>query len=341
MVLVTGGTGLVGSHLLYQLVKTNASIRAIYRFEHTLKTVKHVFQYYTEEVELLFSKIEWIQADVTDIPSLSPVFKDITKVYHCAALISFQPKDYTNLLSVNIQGTANIVNLCISNHIKKLCYVSSIAAIGETTITSDLITENTYWNPEERHSDYAITKYGAEMEVWRGAQEGLDIVIVNPGIILGPGFWKTGSGHLFKHLYERPNQFSTKGVTGYIDVKDVVKTMVTLMESAITNERYILVTESIPFDVFFDKVASELHVTYSHKIASKAFLILAYQIDWLRTIITKKRRRFTKQLANSILKVSYYNNLKIKNAIDFEFIDIDTSIKTNANRFLQDLQLDQ
>lgn len=339
MVLVTGGTGLVGSHLLYQLTKNNETIRAIYRSEPTLDAVKHVFGYYTNDVDILFSKIEWIKADITDIPSLISTFKNVTNVYHCAALISFDPKDYNNLLAINIEGTANIVNLCISNNIKKLCYVSSIATIGEATMSANLIAENTYWNPEVEHSDYAITKYGAEMEVWRASQEGLDVIIVNPGIILGPGFWNTGSGSLFKRIYKHRNQFSTKGVTGYVDVIDVVNAMVSLMKSSFKNERYILVTENISFHLFFNKVASALQVKISNKIASKTLLIIAYKMDWLRSLITRKHSKFTRQIANSTLKTSRYNHSKIKNAIAFEFIDIDSSIKINANYFLQDLDL--
>ncbi|MCO4822775.1 MAG: SDR family oxidoreductase, partial [Flavobacteriaceae bacterium] len=196
MILVTGGTGLVGSHLLYQLVKADQDIRAIYRSEDKLALVKKVFSYYTEDFEFLFSKIEWLKGDLNNIPLLEDAFKDVGYVYHCAAFISFDPSDYRQLRKINIDGTANIVNLSIINQVKKLCYVSSIAAVGQTE-TNETINENTEWNKENHHSVYAITKYGAEMEVWRGTQEGLDAVIGNPGIIIGPGFWRAGSGSLF------------------------------------------------------------------------------------------------------------------------------------------------
>ena len=194
MILVTGSTGLVGAHLLYKLISNNEKVRAIYRNEGKLNNVKKVFSTYIDDYKNLFENIDWVKADILDIPSLSKAFKGIDYVYHCAAFVSFEPDKYHLLRRTNIEGTANIVNLCISNSIKKLCYVSSIATIGNE-LNNNPITEDSVWNPEEEHSVYAITKYGAEMEVWRGTQEGVDAIIVNPGVILGVGktqnYWKT------------------------------------------------------------------------------------------------------------------------------------------------------
>src|SRR5690606_20249767 len=182
MILVTGGTGLVGSHLLYKLVSNGESVKAIYRREHKLELVKRVFAYYTQDFEALFSKIDWVDADITDVPKLSEAFQNVTYVYHCAAFVSFEPDKYHQLRKINIEGTANVVNLCVANNVKKLCYVSSIAAVGHHADAMQLITEETHWNPEDDNSVYAITKYGAEIEVWSGTQEGFDAIVGNPGI---------------------------------------------------------------------------------------------------------------------------------------------------------------
>ena len=260
MILVTGGTGLVGSHLLYKLVSNGQNVRAIYRREKTLKRVAHVFSYFSNNAENLFNSIDWVEADLNDIPKLQKAFEGITHVYHCAAFVSFEPNKYHQLRKINIKGTANIVNLCISYSVKKLCYVSSIAAIGHHEDSSKLITEQTAWNPEDDNSVYAITKYGAELEVWRGTQEGLDAVIVNPGIILGAGYWKGGSsGNLFRKIHEGMKYY-VNGVVGYVDVFDVVDAMVLLMNSNIKNENYILVSENLSFKDFQYKVAKKLKV---------------------------------------------------------------------------------
>lgn len=326
MILVTGGTGLVGSHLLYQLVSENKQVKAIYRRAHTLERIKHVFSYYTKNHKELFNKIEWIEADLNNIPALELAFKDVAYVYHCAAYVSFEPNKYYQLRNINIEGTANIVNLCISNKVKKLCYVSSIAAIGNEANSDHLITEKTEWNPEADNSVYAITKYGAEMEVWRGTQEGIPAVIVNPGIILGPGYWKGGSsGNLFR-LIHKGLTYRTSGTTGYVSVWDVCDIMNKLMHSDIINERYILISENLSFNEFQKKVAKALNVKPPKKEAGRLMLEIAWRLDWLVSKLFGKRRKLSKQLAKSIRTKTVYDNSKIKDALQIEFNSINSAI---------------
>jgi nucleoside-diphosphate-sugar epimerase len=334
MILVTGGTGLVGAHLLYELVKNNQKVRAIYRNEEKLQSVKKVFFYFTEDVSTLFNRIEWIKADILDTPVLTEVFQDITHVYHCAALISFDPKEYHKLRKTNIEGTANIVNLCISNAIEKLCYVSSIATLGNHEDHS-LIDEETFWNPEGENNVYGITKYGAEMEVWRGTQEGLDAVIVNPGIIIGAGFWESGSGLLFKKVHNKLRYYVT-GTTGYVDVKDVVTIMLQLMQSNIVNQRFIIVAKNLSFKQVTEVAAKYLKVKAPQKQASSLMLEMAWRADWLKSFLTGSSRSLTKQNAVTALSVTDYSNQKISKALDFHFTPIEKSIETVSTLFLKE-----
>ena len=334
MILVTGGTGLVGSHLLYKLTQTEEKVRAIYRSEEKIKAVKHVFSYFTKEVEPQFSKIEWMKGDILDIPSLEENFKGISHVYHCAALVSFDPNDYHSLRKINIEGTANIVNLCISNNISKLCYTSSIAAIGEEKPGME-ITEESPWNSEVDHSVYAITKYGAEMEVWRGTQEGLNTVIVNPGIILGGGFWKSGSGSLFRRIHKGMDYY-TLGKTGYVDIHDVTDNMFYLMNSNIVNERFILISENWSYKKFIQTVARELKVNVPKKEAKPWLLNIAWKLDWIKYHLGSKRRRLIKQTVQSIQTESIYSNKKIK-SLGIKFKSIDTSITEVSLQFSQEI----
>lgn len=337
MILVTGGTGLVGSHLLFKLVSNNENVRAIYRREKTLQRVKHVFSYYSDDSEKLFKSIEWIEGDINDIPQLENAFKDVTSVYHCAAFVSFEPDKYKTLRTVNIKGTANIVNLCISNTVKKLCYVSSIAAIGHHTNSEKLIDEQTPWNPEDDNSVYAITKYGAELEVWRGSQEGLDVVIVNPGIILGAGYWNGGSsGNLFKQIHKGMRYYAN-GITGYVDVWDVVNAMHKLMISTIKNESFILVSENLSFKNFQTKTANALHVKPPTKEAKYWLLNIAWRLDWLGFKLLGKRRSLSKQSAKSATSVSKYDNSKLKKSLNFEFKPIGEAINNICKLYLKDL----
>ncbi|WP_299272869.1 NAD-dependent epimerase/dehydratase family protein [uncultured Psychroserpens sp.] len=338
MILVTGGTGLVGSHLLFNLASNNDAVRAIYRRAHKLESVKKVFSYYTDNAEELYNKIEWVEANINDIPALEIAFKDVAYVYHCAAFISFEPNRYKELRNVNIKGTANIVNLCISNSVKKLCYVSSIAAIGHESNSSTLITETTEWNPEHDNSVYAITKYGAEMEVWRGTQEGIDAVIVNPGIILGPGIWNGGgSGSLFKQIYKGLNYYP-KGSSAYVDVWDVVSIMTQLMTSHLKNERYIVISENASFKSFQDKVARNLEVKTATKEASPLLLGVAWRLDWTHHKLFGKRRKLSKQMAKSISEDTLYDNAKVKLALQFKFRPIDESISKVSHYYKRDIR---
>lgn len=331
MILVTGGTGLVGSHLLFKLASQNEKIRAIYRSKTRLSKVKRVFSYYSDNHDDLFNKIDWIQADITNIPELDKVFKDVNIVYHCAAYISFNKKEYRLARAINVKGTANIVNLCLSHNVSKLCHVSSIATLGEQP--NGLITEETHWNPENnKHNIYSITKYGAELEVWRGTQEGLNAVIVNPGVIIGPGFWKSGTGQLFTNVKKGLNYYTT-GTVGIIDVRDVAEAMVNLTKSETKNERYILISENISYESLIGKISAEFGNKKNLKEANKQLLYCYLVIDYFLSFFNGKGRSIFKSNIISVYKNLKYDNSKIHNLLKQSFITTDQSIKDIVNLF--------
>lgn len=334
MILVTGGTGLVGSHLLFHLIKDNESVRAIYRREKKLEIVKRVFSYYTDDYLELYNKIVWVESDLLDIPKLTDAFKGIEYVYHCAAFVSFEPDKYHLLRRTNIEGTANIVNLGINHKVKKLCYVSSIAALGESQ-NSTKIDEETDWNPEADNSVYAITKYGAEMEVWRGSQEGLPAVVVNPGVIIGGGIWSHGSGNIIKKVYKKIPYY-TSGSIGCIDVKDVVNIMITLQQSDIINERYVLVAENVSYKTFLSTIAEKLNVEPPKKEAKPWLLAIGWRLDWLSHKLFGKRRVLVKQMVASLFNQAHFSNNKIKQALNYNFISIKNSIERVAKEYLSE-----
>lgn len=325
MILVTGGTGLVGSHLLYQLTLENEFVKAIYRKNSNLNAVKKVFSYFTEDYEALFSKIIWIEADITDIVSLGYAFENVSVVYHSAALVSFNSKDYKAMRKINIEGTSNIVNTCIEKKIKKLCFVSSIATI-EKAIDQKIIDENCEWNTEKNNYGYAITKYGAEMEVWRASQEGVPVVIVNPGVILGAGFWKNGTGALFSKI-NKGMPFYTEGITGFVSVHDVVKIMIKLMDSELKNERYILVAENVSFKEVFYKIAQYLGKKPPTVKVTKLMGEIVWRIEKVKSIFSAKPPILTKHSAKSIHNKHFYSSEKIKKELSFEFEPISETIK--------------
>jgi len=332
MILVTGGTGLVGSHLLYHLCLQNVAIRAIYRTKSSLENVKKVFRYYTDD-ENLFSKIEWYQADITDVPKMIPAFSDVKHVYHCAAFISFNPKDYRKMRKVNIHGTAIIVNLCIAAKIEKLCFVSSIAAVGDS-LKGKIVTEENEWNKELDNSGYSITKFGAEMEVWRASQEGVDVVVVNPGVILGSGLWNSGSGKLFSQV-NNGFRFYTEGVTGFVSVQDVVKPMILLMNSPVKNERFILISENKSFKEIFFLIADTLGKSRPSIKIKPWQTNLFWRFAWCVSKIARKEPLLSKYSARSAHSVAEYSSEKIQKKINYQFEDLEKSVQRISKRYLK------
>ena len=326
MILVTGGTGLVGAHLLLRLIENGAKVRAIYRDEKGIQKTKSLFEHYQKST--LFNTVEWIKGEILDITALEDAFIGITQVYHCAAYISFDSKDENKLRKINIEGTANIVNFCLAKGVEKLCHVSSIAALGDLAAHETSITEETEWNPEKYHSDYAISKYGAEMEVWRGQQEGLQVIIVNPGIIIGPGFENQSSGQLIKKVADGL-LFYTYGKTAFVVVDDVVRITIELMESSICNERFILIGQNIVFRDLFNTIADTLKVKRP-SIEAKPFLIgLTWRLYWVLSLFSTKPKQISKDSLQSLLNKKEFSNQKIKSALQTSFIDVKQYIKDN------------
>lgn len=335
MILVTGGTGMVGSHLLYFLLKDGQTVRAIRRKSSDLKAVKEVFSFYSETPENregLFNKIEWVDADITEIPSLSEAFEGITQVYHAAALISFRSKEYFKLKKANIEGTANVVNLCLTNNVQKLIYVSSIATLGEED-NGNLISEKTEWNPDNENSVYSITKYGAEMEVWRAIQEGLNAVIVKPGVIIGSGHWTHGSGMIFNSV-ARGIPFYTSGGIGIVDVKDVVKAMILLMQNPVINESFVLVGKSIYYRELISEIALNINKRPPNKKAPKWALMLFSKLDWILALLFNKSRKLPTSTVRSLYKVAFYDTSKIEKELNFSFTPYKETLARVAKNYL-------
>ena len=330
MILVTGATGLVGCHLLFTLLKNNEQVRALYRDGSDLERVKRVFSYYSESSKTLFDAIQWFEADLLDIANLNDSFKDISRVYHCAALISFDPRDKDRLYQTNVIGTTNVVNLCIKHGVEKICYVSSIAALGDA-LEYDIIDEDIEWD-ERTISNYAITKHQAEMEVWRGVQEGIPAVIVNPGIIVGPGFWHTGSGTLFK-MVARGQKWYPPGGTGFVTIQDVIRSMTGLMDSEIKNERYVLVNQNMTYKEIFSMIAREFDLPVPKKELQLWQLKLLLPLDWIRAKLQNKSRRITRDNIRGISRKKIYEGKKIYRQIDLSFELINEAVFFGCQKY--------
>ena len=333
MILVTGGTGLLGSHLLYDLVQTEEKVRALYRSDDKIEELKSIFRHY-EFGQLIFDKIEWVKGDLLDIPSLAEAVRGVKQIYHCAAMVSFKKIDAKKILKTNIEGTANIVNEALKQGVQKLCYASSTAAVGHTNDKGELINENIAWKEDKQTSTYSISKHFAEREVWRGAEEGLETVIVNPSVIIGPGDWTKTSGSFFPTMWNGLKYYSLGG-NAFVDVRDVASAMQKLMDSSIINERFLLVGENMSFRNFFNYVADALDVKRPWIKAGPIKTAIVWRIDLLRSFFTGKPRVITKETASSSQSLRFYSNQKIKNALNFTFTPISKTVVDTANVFLK------
>ena len=252
MILVTGSSGLVGSHVLYDLIQKKEPVLAMYRSEKRKARIEQLFNYYNQTLDqsVDFNAIEWVQSDILDIDSFEEAIKDVDQVVHCAALVSFHRMDFSRCISINRTGTANVVNLCLKHGIKKLCYISSTAALG----TKDSpVTEKSPWTPGKEVSGYSISKHGAEKEVFRGIAEGLNASIVNPCVILGPGHWYRSSLTIM-HAASRGMRFYPSGANAIVDARDVSQIVLRLLESKESGEKYLLIGKNNSFAELFGRI---------------------------------------------------------------------------------------
>lgn len=334
MILITGATGLVGTHLLAQLLeKTSSSmLKPIYRTsEKKTYCLKIIGEVYGKDTLKKAEQCAWTKGDIMNIPLMTDAFKDVSYVYNCAGFISNSPSDRRKLRKINIEGVENMVNLAIDFGIKKFLHVSSIASLGKP-MKGKLITENNFKESLQNGSFYSLSKFGGEMQVWRGSQEGLNVVIVNPGVILGEGFYSSGSGKLFHEANKNFPFYLTK-TTGFTDVKYLSKIMVLLMNDDVISERYIIINENRDFGEIQQNIAAQLGKKRPFIKLSKWMLYGLWFADLLTSFFRK--RLLTRDVVEGLLKSSYYDNTKLKKRFQLENNSIDTSINRIAQHFIK------
>ncbi len=335
MIAVSGASGFLGSHVVCMLLEKGNSVRAFKREHSSLAEFEFIFSsYFTDKSahQQIKNRLTWAVADLLDVPALELALEGIDEVYHCAAVVSFVQKDRDQMMHINVDGTTNMINLSLMKGVKKFCHVSSIAAIGRGK-SGEHISEKMKWTESKNNSNYAISKYKAEMEVWRGVEEGLNAVIVNPGIILGTGDWEKGSCRLFNMVW-RGMPFYTLGTGGYVDVKDVSTVMIKLMEKNIFSNRFILVGENLLMKNFLDTVATHFNKKKPSIHAGFMLSQLAWMADGLKSLFTGKTPSITRETARSARNTFYYSSKKITETIDFQFTPMNETLKTICNNFL-------
>ncbi|HYQ58783.1 MAG TPA: NAD-dependent epimerase/dehydratase family protein [Draconibacterium sp.] len=340
MIFVTGGTGLVGAHLLLELCSKGEKVRALKRETSNLNQVLKIFSYYTDKATQLFETIEWVNGDILDYYSLETLLIGVTEIYHCAAIVSFESKERQRMISNNVEGTGNLVNAAIENGVKKICHVSSIAGLGKLQNGAP-VNEETNWIPSKKNSGYSESKFFSEAEIWRGIEEGLDAVIVNPSIIFGPGNWESGSSKIFKTIWDGM-KFYTKGVTGFVDVFDVVVPMIRLMENdnfeKCKNQRFILSSENLSYQEVFIQIAEALQKPIPTIWVSDFLMAFVWRAATFAGWVTQRPILITRDSATGRNAVNNIDGSKITRMIGYEYLSIKESIKKTAGFLKEDMK---
>ena len=321
-ILVTGGTGFLGSYIIRQLIKQGAAVRATKRKNSRMDLVADVAD-----------KVDWYEADLLDLPALEDCMHTVEKIYHSAAMISFDKKQAATMRKINVEGTANVVNIALDFGVKKMLHVSSIAAIGRRK-DGEKISEKSKWERNKRNSNYAISKYQAEQEAWRGYAEGLDMVVVNPSVILGPGFWDTGTGQLFDYIW-KGGKFLPLGESGFVDVRDVARFCIASMESDISGERFIVNGENRSFAWITGEIATALGKP-KPKIPFRPWMQeLAWRAEALRCFFSRKAPLITRETARHASSRHFYENQKSLDRLGFVYTPIRKTIVDTGQLFLE------
>jgi len=313
MILVTGATGIVGNYVVRTLISTGHKIRALRRATSNIS-----------RLEPYQNNIDWVEADLLDLPALEKAFAGIDMVVHCAAVVSFHQEDKAEMISANITGTTNMVNLALTSNIKKFVHVSSVAALGRK-LGDDLIDESNKWEESSYNSNYAESKYKGELEVWRAQEEGLNIVIVNPSIVLGPGDWNSSSMQLFKYV-NQGRTFYPDGQMNYVDVRDVASIIEVLLFSDICGEKYILNSGRVHYKDVFNMISKHLNKPAPRFKVSYTLLTFAYILDTIKSKLLGKKAIITKESIRLSKMNFLYSSQKLIDTLNFSYRTLEDSI---------------
>ena len=336
MILITGATGLLGSYVLKQLLDSNEPVRALVHRKKSMHKLHRMFEATGTSLESL-KKVEWVEGDLLDYFSLLDAMKGVEKVYHCAGFVSFSPFDKDKLEKINVQGTANVVNAALEAGVRKLAYASSVAALGRTENTK-VINEKSQFKGSKLNSQYAISKFSAEREVWRGSAEGLEVVIVNPSIIFGYGDPDTGSTKMFSTLYKF-QLFYGKGSTGFVGAVDVARIMIGLMESNITNERFLVSEGDYSYKQIFSWIAEGFGNTPPKYAIPNWILEVVWRFEWLAAKINPSHHPLiTRETARTSLNTFSYDSKKLKETLNFKYTPLPEVIHQVCTAMLPELK---
>lgn len=325
--LITGGTGFLGSYIIKALIEKGYAVRAIRRSN------KLPF-YIPKEI---FDKVEWVDGDILDVISLEEATQGIDTVIHSAAIVSFHKRDREMMYRVNVEGTANVVNAALEQNVKRLIHISSVAALGRT-MTGGSVNEEKKWEESKANTHYGKSKYKGELEVWRGISEGLNGVVLNPSTILGYGDWNTSSCAIFKNIYEEFKWYAP-GLNGFVDVEDVARAVIAILESNINEQRFIVNGDTWPFKKLMDTIADNFGKKRPPKQSTSFLLNLAWRMEKVKSFFSGKNPLLTRETARIAMSKTYFENEKLLKILPgFSYTPLEQTIRQATQKYLEQVQ---
>ena len=328
---VSGATGLVGSHLVMELLKQGKQVRALHRASSDKSLLNRVFAYYNLSLADFDANLEWMEADLLDPYGVDAAVEGTDIFFHCAALVSFDPKDRKALIEDNRKMTAFLVNVALEKGIRRFVHVSSVAALGRKPGQTQF-SEDSHWVESDHNSNYAKGKYAAELEVWRAIEEGLSAAMVNPCIILGPGTWEDGSAAIFRNVAEG-FKFYSKGIHAFVDVRDVVKVMLLLAEQQEIQDRFLIAAENWSYEQVFNTIADKMNKPRPSIEIKPWMSALAWRWEAFKSALTGKRPMVTRETARTAIQEYHYQNAKSIEVLGMEYRDLKESIEFIADLY--------
>jgi nucleoside-diphosphate-sugar epimerase len=325
-ILITGGTGFLGSYIIKELIEKKYTVRA-------LRRSKTLPAYIDPKI---LDKVEWVDGDILDVVSLEEAMQGMDAVIHSAAMVTFDKRDRRSMYQVNVEGTANVVNIALEQKIKRFVHVSSVASLGRTA-NGGVVNEEKKWEESKVNTHYAKSKYQGELEAWRGLSEGLHGVIVNPSTILGYGDWNTSSCTIFKRIHHGFNWY-TPGVNGFVDVEDAARAIVALMETEITEQRFIINGDNWLFKKLQDTIATSLSKKKPMREATPRLLDIGWRLEKIKSFFSGKRPLLTRDSVRVAKSKTYFDNAKLLRTLPgFSFTPLEKAIDRAGKRYLDNI----
>ncbi len=322
-ILVTGGTGFLGSYIISHLVEKGYVVRALRRSTNLPAWIS----------PNILDKVEWVEGDILDVVALQDAMENIDTVVHSAAVVSFLKRDRKNMYQVNVEGTANVVNMALEKNVRRLIHISSVAALGRTA-GGGHVNEEKKWEDNKVNTHYAKSKYKSELQVWRGISEGLEAVILNPSTILGYGDWHSSSCAIFRNIHEGFKWY-TPGINGFVDVEDVAKVVALMIENNISEEKFVVNGDNWTFKKLQDTIAAGFNKPGPVKAATPFLLSLAWKIERFKSIFTGRKPLLTPESVRVAISKTYFENEKLLKALpDFRFTPLDISISNACKKYI-------